>query len=281
MSQKTGGFVAYPKQSDIEIPLLLEIDKAGGKVRPQDVYAKVAEHFIQLTAEDLERRLESFPSTYKWQNHVQWARQKLVNKGEVDGSVRGIWKITDLGRKRIGRSSVTGTVAPPKSGEITLQDLLEAHESAVRSLLADRIRNLDPTEFELFSKDLLQALGFTEVNVTQRTRDGGIDGFGKFRQGIVKIDAAFQCKRWQGVVPRPEIDRFRGAISGKFDQGIFLTTSSFSRESLEASIRPGTVPIIMVDGDRMLELMIKNGIGVLRRPLQLLDIDEDFFRERE
>jgi len=274
--------MAYPKQSDVEIPLLLEIDKAGGQARPQDVYAKVAEHFTQLTAEDLERRMESYPTTYKWQNHVQWARQKLVVKGELDGSVRGIWRITVLGRKRIGTSNtVTATTAPQKSDELTLQDLLESHESAIRAQLADRLRDLSPTEFEMFSKDLLQALGFAEVNVTKRSHDGGIDGFGKFRQGIVKIDAAFQCKRWQGVVPRPEIDRFRGAISGKFDQGIFLTTSSFSKEALNVSIRPGTVPIIMVDGERMLELMIQNEIGVVRRPLYRLDIDEEFFRARE
>jgi len=272
--------MAYPKQSEIEIPLLLEIDKAGGKARPQDVYAKVAQHFSQLTAEDLERHLESSPSINKWQNHVQWARQKLIVKGELDGSVRGVWKLTDLGKKRIEVTPTPSPVPPPKPEEITLQDLLESHESAVRARLADKLRNLDPTDFEVFSKDLLQALGFAEVKVTQRSRDGGIDGFGKLRQGIVKIDAAFQCKRWQGVVPRPEIDRFRGAISGKFDQGIFLTTSSFSQEALDASIRPGAVPIIMVDGEKMLELMIQNGIGVLRRPLQLLDIDEDFFRER-
>jgi hypothetical protein len=103
--------MAYPKQSDVEIPLLLEIDKAGGQPRPQDVYAKVAEHFAQLTTEDLERRLESSPSTYKWHNRVQWARQKLVEKGEIDGSIPGVWKITELGRKRI--SEHTPSPSPP------------------------------------------------------------------------------------------------------------------------------------------------------------------------
>ena len=70
MLERAGGLMAYPKQSEIEIPLLKEIKKAGGEVRPQDIYTKVAQHFGQLTAEDLERRLESSPSTYKWQNHV-------------------------------------------------------------------------------------------------------------------------------------------------------------------------------------------------------------------
>lgn len=102
--------MAFPKQRDVEIPLLLEIDKAGGQARPRDIYAKVAKHFPQLTTEDLERRLESSPSTYKWHNGVQWARQKLVQKGELDGSVLGVWKVTDAGRRRIG-----GSLAVPKT----------------------------------------------------------------------------------------------------------------------------------------------------------------------
>ena len=90
--------------------------------------------------------------------------------------------MTDLGRKHIATSSTERPPAPPKPDELTLQDLLEAHESAVRARLADRLRDLSPTEFEIFSKDLLQALGFAEVNATKRSHDGGIDGFGKFRQ---------------------------------------------------------------------------------------------------
>jgi len=270
--------MAYPKQKEIEIPLLIELSNTGGEAQPRDVYDKVAQHFPDLTEDDLERRMESFPSIYKWHNKVQWARQALVTKGEIDRSVRGVWRITELGRQRIQEQ---GRVAPPAIEEFTLQDLLEAHETAVRSRLLDRLNNLRPTEFEHFARQLLEALGFAEVQVTQQSRDGGIDGYGKLRQGIVKINAAFQCKRWEGPVPRPEIDRFRGAISGRFDQGIFLATSSFSHEASEASIRPGAVPIIMIDGERIVNIMIQHGVGVSRRPLYLLDVDEEFFASEE
>ena len=266
--------MSYPIQRDIEIPLLVELDRAGGQADPKNLYLQVAQHFPQLTEDELERRLESYPSTYKWRNIVQWVRQKLVTKGEMDGSVRGVWKITELGRKRILKR---GPEATPIVEEITLQDLMVTHENAVRNRLSDRLYNLPPTGFELFAKQLLQALGFIEVEVTRRTRDGGIDGYGKLKQGIVRINAAFQCKRWRQTVQRQEIDRFRGAISGKFDQGIFLTTSKFSRDALAASIRLGTVPIIMIDGEKIIDLMVQQGIGVSRRPIYLLDVDETFF----
>src|SRR5690606_8272746 len=86
---------------------------------------------------------------------------------------------------------------------------------------------------------------------------------------IAEMDVAFQCKRWQGVVGRPEVDRFRGAIQGQFEQGIFFTTSTFSAQAKEASIRKGAVPIILMDGPSIVELMISRGLGVERRPLEL------------
>lgn len=274
--------MAYPKIKDIEVPLLKEINRAGGRVRPRDIYDKVAQHFSNLTEEDLERRMDSSPSVYKWHNKVQWARQSLVNKEEIDGSVYGEWKITDRGRQRIARGdlltpSVSASVESSSHEEIKLADLVDLHENDIRTRLKDRINNLDPRQFEHFGKKLLEAIGFTEIEVTQRSHDGGIDGHGKLRQGIVKINAAFQCKKWSGTVSRPEIDRFRGAITGQFDQGIFLTTSNFSNEALEASIRRGTIPIIMVDGERIIEIMIENGIGISRRPVYQLDIKEEFF----
>jgi len=177
--------MTYPKQKEIEIPLLTEIDGAGGEVRPRDIYDKVAQHFPELTEEDLERRMERYPSIHKWHNKVQWARQVLINKGEIDGSVYGVWKITDLGRQRI-----RGDVPPPPE-EITLLDLKETHENAVRTRLLDRLNNFTPTQFEHFARQLLEAMGFNEIVVTQQSHDGGIDGHGKLRQGIVKINAAF------------------------------------------------------------------------------------------
>ena len=92
--------MSFPKQSEIELPLLKTLQELGGKAEPKELYPKLAEIFPQLTEEDLTARLPSSPSTFRWHNLVQWSRQKLVEKGELDGSTRGVWKLTARGRAR-------------------------------------------------------------------------------------------------------------------------------------------------------------------------------------
>ncbi len=115
----------------------------------------------------------------------------------------------------------------------------------------------------------MQAYGFGDTNVTAVGSDGGIDVYGKLRLGLASMNVAFQCKRWQGNVGRPEVDKFRGAIQGEFEQGIFFVTSDFTPRAREASLRKGAVPIILLNGESIVELMIQKGIGSERVPLYL------------
>lgn len=122
-------------------------------------------------------------------------------------------------------------------------------------------------------------LGYEQLQVTKRGPDRGIDGFGLFRQGVVTIRSAFQAKRWrQNPVGRPEIDKFRGAIQGDYDHGVFLTTGRFTADAEAASIKKGAISLLLLDGDAIAESMIRNGIGVVRRPVQLFDLDPEFYR---
>lgn len=94
-----------------------------------------------------------------------------------------------------------------------------------------------------------------------------IDGYGKLRLGLATMNVAFQCRRWQGNVNRPEVDKFRGAIQGEFEQGVFFTTSDFTPDARDASLKRGAVPIILLNGDSIVELMMDKGLGVQRVPL--------------
>ena len=108
---------------------------------------------------------------------------------------------------------------------------------------------------EQFGKKLLQAYGFLEVVVTRFTKDGGIDGHGKLKVGLAHLNVVFQCKRYtKGSVSRPEIDAFRGAIQGQYEQVIVSTTSSDASGAEAASFRPGAVPIILIDGNSIVDL---------------------------
>lgn len=155
---------------------------------------------------------------------------------------------------------------------------MTTNRDEVKRRLLTELKNLTPVQFEHFCRALLQQLGFESLTVTRRTNDGGIDGQGDFRQGAVSLRSAFQAKRWlDNAVGRPDIDKFRGAIQGEFDHGVFITTSRFARQAVEASYRKGAITILLLDGAAIVELMVKHGIGVTRQPVYLHDVDPSFF----
>ncbi len=267
--------MAIPSEKDIELPLLKEIQAGGGVAKPSELYNKVARHFPQLTQVDKEAR---YPKSglLIWPNRVQWARNDLVKKGELDASTRGIWRITDRGRVGLG---VTPPPPPPSASlpALTIGELLNKERQQVRAQLHELLVNLHPRQFEAFAGKLLESVGFTNVEVTKYVGDGGIDGYGNLEMGVVKVRAAFQVKRWRNNVPPAEVNQFRGAILGEFDQGIFITTSDFSEEAKKVSSKRGVVPIVLINGERIVNIMLEKGLGVRQEPLTVTRIDEEFF----
>src|SRR5437773_4453834 len=271
--------MSFPKQSEIELPLLKALQELGGKAAPKKLYPRLAKVFPQLNEEDLAARLPSSPSTFRWHNLVQWSRQRLVEKGEIDGSTRGIWKLTAKGRARATGASSNSSEELLLAHQATLKDLVYESEAEVKRRIISELQNLSPTDFEQFCISFLGPLGYEQLQVTNRGADGGIDGHGLFRQGVVSIRSAFQAKRWrQNAVSRPEIDKFRGPIQGDYDHGVFLTTGRFTSDAQAASIKKGAISLLLLDGDSIAENMIRNGIGVVRRPVQLFDLHPEFFR---
>lgn len=157
-----------------------------------------------------------------------------------------------------------GSVRDPHAS--TLSELQALHEKYIvelkQKILSD-LKKMSPSGFELFAKRLMDVYGFHDTAVTKVSSDGGVDGYGKLKVGLANLNVAFQCKRWtKGNIQRPEIDRFRGAAQGDFEQGIFFTTASFSQGAVSASIKRGAVPIILVDGASIVDLMMDKGFGV-------------------
>jgi len=144
-----------------------------------------------------------------------------------------------------------------------LKAIHQKYQSELRSTILFHIRRLQPSTFEDFAKRLLEAYGFLDMKVTQYSKDGGIDGHGKLKVGLAHLNVAFQCKRFnRNTVGRPEIDKFRGAIQGEFEQGIFFTSSTFAQGAEAASFRRGAVPIVLIDGKAIVDLMIEKQFGV-------------------
>lgn len=251
-----------PTQKQIEIPLLEVLVEIGGEGKPKDIYPLVTDKFPKLREEDLTETLPSGTAN-RWTNRIQWTRQALVDKGEIDSPTRGIWRITDKGRMRLEDSGGPLPVTAP----VSFLELYDDYEAAFRARVLEELQNLSPRKFELFARKLLDRYGFSEVNVTELGKDGGIDGYGRLRLGLAMMNVAFQCKKWRGNVGRPEVDKFRGAIQGEFEQGVFFTTSDFTAAARDASLKPGAVPVILLNGESIVDLMIEKGLGVQREPL--------------
>lgn len=316
--------MTLPSEPSIQLPLLLELERGGGKVRKvEPLYSRVASHFLDITAAD-RRLIRESTKVNLWENIVDWTRNDLRTKGELNGGESGVWEITEVGRRRVRadlmeqfelsqteaeefiRSSLTipqrvgdkwqpkplrmrlGRREPKPSAEAparprgeaaqaTQRELVDGQTNDARQQLHALLMKLHPQQFEAFAAKLLESLGFTDTEVTSFTGDGGIDGYGNLQMGVVKIKAAFQVKRWRHNVPRPEVDRFRGAIAGTFDQGIFITTSDFSGDAKSVSSKIGTVPIVMINGTKIVDLMLEKGLGIRHEPLTIIRVDEEFF----
>ncbi len=279
--------MSFPKQIEVEIPLLHVLVELGGEGRPRDIYPLVSKQFPGITAEELEERMENYPSTRKWTNLIQWVRQRLVDLGQIDGSQRGIWRITEAGRNRLKAAinkmdkqpdikphNITGVGAP----SVNLRDLVNENLQEIRARLIGELKDLSPRSFEHFCREFLSHLGYRSVEVTKSSQDGGIDGYGDFRQGAISIRSAFQAKRWADTaVGRPDIDRFRGAIQGEYDHGVFLTTSKFTKEAKDASFKKGAITILLLDGAAIADILVERGLGVRKVPLYIYDVDDEFF----
>ena len=144
-----------------------------------------------------------------------------------------------------------------------LKSIHVKHEAAFKLSILQQLKEMEPETFEKFSRSLLETYGFTDVKVTQPSKDGGIDGYGKLEIGVNYLNVAFQCKRWKNKnVSRLEIDRFRGTSQGKYELGIIFTTSNFSREATNAMTQSGAVPIALIDGLALIDIMIEKRFGV-------------------
>ena len=273
------------------LPAILDCLRAlGGSAKPKEVIDWI-ERNCSVPADSIETTLKSGQS--RFYNQVHWARQYLVWDGLLDDSRRGTWQLTPLGwrttldreaanelvrrRVRATRRDGSGTRPPttPSADGPAVDESLppdEAHDSD----LLETLKGLSPYGFELICERLLREHGFEDVEVTQKSRDGGIDGFGVLRLSpFVSIKIAFQAKRYREVVSRSMVGEFRNALMGRAEKGVIITTGRYSRDAEEEANRPGVIPIELVDGSRLVELFEEKQLGV--RPKQIFEIDNAFF----
>lgn len=161
------------------------------------------------------------------------------------------------------------------------QRSVTAAELTWRDELLATLLDMDPAAFERLVQRLLREAGFIQVEVTGRSGDGGIDGKGIMRLGgLLSFHVLFQCKRYRGSVSANQVRDFRGAMVGRADKGLLITTGNFTRDAMQEATRDGADPIDLVDGDKLLDLLNDFGLGVETKRIEVeqITIDHDWFQ---
>ncbi len=277
-------------------PLLDALRDLGGSASPREAIDRIAT--TEKVPEEL-RNTVLKSGQERFYNQVHWARQYLVWEGLIESGRRGVWALTPTGRARRlspqdareiflrqvkrqaslrkGSGAVSGSV---EEDEAIPSDTPQADQDASLLRFLGVLKGLSPAGFERLCMRLLREAGFERVVVTGRSNDGGIDGVGVLQvNDLVSFNVVFQCKKWEQAIPPKEIRDLRGAMDGRAEKGIFLTTSTFSSQARAESERAGAVPIELVDGDKLFEMFKKYELGL--RPRTVYDIDLPFFEQFE
>jgi restriction system protein len=209
-------------------------------------------------------------------------RTYLKKAGLAENSERAVCSLTDAGEKA---SPEELKLVPKKmrwKKKLKNQDLQlppdaagEAQDWQEETLTA--IATIQPTAFERLCQRILRESGFTRVEVTGRSGDGGIDGLGVLRVNLVSFHVLFQCKRWKGSVGASVVRDFRGAMVGRADKGLIITTSSFTTDARREATRDGAPAIDLVDGEALCQLLKDLKLGIRVKLVEEVEVDTDFF----
>ena len=272
-------------------PLLDALRELGGSGTPDEVVERIA---TDLGLPD-EVQNDLLPSGGpRFRNQIAWARFYLVREGLLDSSKRGIWSLTEKGRTtslvheqarelflRWVKIFQEQRRAKAEAEEPIAEQVAEGTGSTskdYRGETIDLLLGLPPAGFERLSQRLLREAGFTQVVVTGQSGDGGIDGHGTLQiNPLVSFKVLFQCKRYAKSVSPSHVRDFRGAMAGRADKGIIITTGSFTTEARREASRDGAPPIELIDGEKVVDMLENLELGL--RPVTTYELDHSFFSE--
>lgn len=279
-----------PTFDTLMTPLLKALGDLGGSGSIDEMYDKVVEN------ERLPEDVLAVPHDEEKSNQTEvqyrlaWARTYLKKYGSLENSSRGVWSLTskaktlaeidphevvkfvrELDRKdRDVRTGTEQAVEPQEPPEEEEQWRTRLHHVLTKELSSGG--------FERLTQRLLRESGFVQVEITGRTGDGGVDGKGIARlHGFMSFHVIFQCKRYQGSVSAGEMRDFRGAMVGRADKGLFITTGSFTPAAVKEATRDGAPPIDLVDGDQLADKLKELALGVRTEKVERVSVEESWF----
>lgn len=284
----TGKMVTYDQLMQ---PLMTALVNLGGSGSIDEIYEAVLEleKLDEETLAILHNPEKSSQTEIGYR--LAWARTYLKKAGYLENSSRGVWALTDKAKqapeidsrkivnyvrsldKKISQDTADAS-DPAASVDESPEETLAWREKLHHIL----IEEMSPDAFERLTQRMLRESGFVHVEVTGRTGDGGIDGKGIARiNGLMSFHIAFQCKKYKGSVGAPEIRNFRGAIVGRADRGMFITTGNFTKAAIEEANRDGAAPIDLVDGDQLADKLKELALGIKTELVEKVTVEPGWF----
>lgn len=284
-----------PRKEDLILPTFLALKKLGGSGKNEEILEQIIKD-LSLSDDVVDILHKDNPNKTELSYQADWARTYLRHYGVIENSARSVWAIKpdfiscetldvkevihvvrDIFSSQKTKVKVVSSFAEKNNNS----DNVESYEITIdtwRDELALILQQMDPYSFERLAQRILRECGFSQVEVTKKSNDGGIDGTGRLKiNGIFSFNVAFQCKRYKGAVGAPEIRDFRGSLTTNIEKGVLITTGTFTQAAREEASCPGKQQIDLIDGEELISKIAEFGIGV--KPITTYEVDKEYFNK--
>jgi restriction system protein len=278
------------KFDDLFNPTLAAIHNLGGSATVDEIEEQVS---TILNLADKEINEIHRGNITKLSYRLAWARNYLKRYKLLENSSRAVWALTEEGAKIkiVDKEAVKrDVISEDRKSKARTQkneslEMISNDESSVeiqkftwQEEIIEQLQNISPDAFERLCQRLLRELGFQNVEVTGKKNDGGIDGKGILRIGsVLSFHVIFQAKRYKGNISPSIVRDFRGAMVGRADKGLIITTGNFTREAKKEASRDGASPIDLIDGNDLAERLKELKLGVEVEFVEKVIIKKDWF----
>ena len=263
------------------------LNQLGGSGSIQELDDKVQD-LEGVTSKELEHRMNN-DKRARFNYFCAWARTYLKRGDIVENSARGVWAIKsntiasiayedaqEIYRQVLKEEAERNKIRVKKKQALEIDELGDDEDTWQERVLSE-ISAMSSDGFERLAQRLMREVGFIKVEVRGKSGDGGIDGVGVLRMNLITFQVYFQCKKWANSVGAKEIRDFRGALQGRADKGLFITTSSFSSGAVDEATRDGALGIDLIDGERLAQLLKDYGLGILVEQTEKVTVEKGFF----
>jgi restriction system protein len=276
------------------LPTIQALKILGGSGTTEEIYDKVAQ-LLNLPDHVLEIQQGS-TSQGAVEYRLAWSRTYLKKFGLIENSARGVWSLvsTSINLENLDSKDIVKRVRETDKKKLVSNNVVVSDEMSDESALGasaevleeiawhqqlhNLLLSLSPDAFERLTQRMLRESGFIQVQVTGKSGDGGIDGVGIARiSGFLSFHVLFQCKRYQGSVTASQVRDFRGAMQGRSDKGLLITTGTFTRDAMKEAIRDGAPPIDLIDGEQLVLRLKELGLGVKITMIESVEVDANWF----